>query len=327
MENSPDKDKPAPRRRTNPPTNPGSSKRKKSSSGSRRPGAREMSPVHGEDTCRTIGSEDSSCGTSQGDCNESCLDSHSPQDSPRKVVRKLTFESETPPAAQPPRPQPQRNVIVADGQTITVARGAAGKPATAVLMPANYILPVSMVKGGQQIAIVTNRGPKLLTVSGGEGGATNALLLQRLIGPAGLKPVLTRPGVRHVRLPTAALHNLQAFNLTTVQPPDSTASSAPATTPPELVETRANASPWTDRENQDGKPERGSSPEGSEPWNIPSSADPQEYTYEETVRTDNMDRTVLVSIFYIIIFNTSDNLSMTHISGGWEAGWGEMDSI
>ncbi|KAL0859589.1 hypothetical protein ABMA27_010722 [Loxostege sticticalis] len=295
VENSPDKDKPAPRRRSNPPSNPsGSSKRKKSSSGSRRHG-RDLSPIHGEDTCRTMGSEDSSCGTSQGDCNESCLESHSPQDSPRKVVRKLTFENETPPPQ--PRPQPQRNVIVADGQTITVARGTAGKPATAVLMPANYILPVSMVKGGQQIAIVTNRGPKLLTVGGGEGGATNALLLQRLIGPAGLKPVLARPGVRHVRLPTAALHNLQAFNLataTTVQPPDSTASPAPAPTPPELVDTRATSSPWTDRDCQDVKPERGSSPEGSEPWNLPSSGDPHDYTYEETVRADNLDRTVLV---------------------------------
>ncbi|CAH2099092.1 unnamed protein product [Euphydryas editha] len=296
VENSPDKDKPAPRRRSNPPSNPsGSSKRKKSSSSSRRPGGRDMSPVHGDETCRTMGSEDSSCGTSQGDCNENCLETHSPQDSPRKIVRKLTFENET----NRPRPQPQRNVIVADGQTITVARGTAGKPTTAVLMPANYILPVSMVKGGQQIAIVTNRGPKLLTVGGGEGGATNALLLQRLIGPAGLKPVLARPGVRHVRLPTAALHNLQAFNLataTTVQPPDSTASPAPAPTPPELIETRAASSPWTDRESQDVKPERGSSPEDSEPWNLPSSADPHDYTYEETVRTDNMDRTVLDAI-------------------------------
>nr|XP_026486527.1 uncharacterized protein LOC113393698 isoform X4 [Vanessa tameamea] len=294
VENSPDKDKPAPRRRNNPPSNPsGSSKRKKSSSSSRRPGARDISPVNGDDTCRTMGSEDSSCGTSQGDCTESCLESHSPQDSPRKVVRKLSFENETPRA----RPQPQRNVIVADGQTITVARGTAGKPTTAVLMPANYILPVSMVKGGQQIAIVTNRGPKLLTVGGGEGGTTNALLLQRLIGPAGLKPVLTRPGVRHVRLPTAALHNLQAFNLataTTVPPPDSTASPAPEATPPELIETRTNSSPWADRESQEIKPERESSPEGSEPWNLSSSGDPHDYSYEETVRTDNMGRTVLV---------------------------------
>ncbi|XP_048000633.1 uncharacterized protein LOC125237546 isoform X2 [Leguminivora glycinivorella] len=290
VENSPDKDKPAPRRRSNPPSNPGSSKRKKSSS-SRRSGTRDMSPVHGEDTCRTMGSEDSSCGTSQGDCTESCLDSHSPQDSPRKVARKITFDQEL--NVTQPRPQPQRNVIVADGQTITVARGTTGKPATAVLMPANYILPVSMVKGGQQIAIVTNRGPKLLTV-GGEGGATNALLLQRLIGPAGLKPVLARPGVRHVRLPTAALHNLQAFNLapaTTVQPPDSTASPTPGPTPPELVDTRATSSPWTDRDEV--KPERSSSPEGSEPWNLPST-DAHDYSYEETVRTDNMDRTVLV---------------------------------
>ncbi|CAG9569906.1 unnamed protein product [Danaus chrysippus] len=296
VENSPDKDKPAPRRRTNPPSNPGSSKRKKSSSGSRRHGMRDMSPVLGEDTCRTMGSEDSSCGTSQGDCNESCMDSHSPQDSPRKVVRKLTFDNEASTPTQP-RPQPQRNVIVADGQTITVARGTSGKPTTAVLMPANYLLPVSMVKGGQQIAIVTNRGPKILTV-GGEGGTTNALLLQRLIGPAGLKPVLARPGVRHVRLPTAALHNLHTFNLatTTVQPPDSTAPHTAGSTPPELIETRVTSSPWPERETQEVKPERGSSPEDTEPWNLPSSADPHDYSYEETVRTENMDRTVLDAI-------------------------------
>lgn len=279
-----------------------SSKRKKSSSNSRRPGGRDLSPVHGDDTCRTMGSEDSSCGTSQGDCND-CLESHSPQESPRKVVRKLSFEQETPLNVQ--RQVPQRNVIVADGQTITVARGTTGKPTTAVLMPANYILPVSMVKGGQQIAIVTNRGPKLLTVTSGEGGTTNALLLQRLITPAGLKPVLTRPGVRHVRLPAAALHSLQAFNLapvTNIHPPDSTVSPAPAPTPPELVDTRANTSPWTERDSQEAKPDRGSSPEGSEPWNLPTHADPNDYSYEETVRTDNMDRTVLVSTFIVYYY-------------------------
>ncbi|KPJ14682.1 hypothetical protein RR48_04508 [Papilio machaon] len=294
VENCPDKNKPAPRRRTNPPSNPGSSKRKKSSSGSRRSGARDSSPINGDDANRTMGSEDSSCGTSQGDCNENCLETPSPQDSPRKLPRKLSFENETPPPQ--PRPQLQRNVIVADGQTITVARGPTGKPATALLMPANYILPVSMLKGGQQIAIVTNRGPKLLTVSGGEGGTTGALLLQRLIGPAGLKPMLARPGVRHVRLPTAALHNLHAFNFataTTVQPPDSTMSPAPSSTPPDLVETRAAASPWTEKQTQDVKPERSPSPDGSQPWNVPTSANTHEYTYEETVRTDNLDRTVL----------------------------------
>ncbi|XP_022121438.2 uncharacterized protein LOC110997542 isoform X2 [Pieris rapae] len=287
VENSPDKDKPAPRRRSNPPSNPGSSKRKKSSSSSRRPGTRDMSPVHGEDTCRTMGSEDSSCGTSQGDYTENCLDSHSPQDSPRKVVRKLSFEPETP-AAQP-RPQPQRNVIVADGQTITVARNNTGKPTTAVLMPANYILPVSMVKSGQQIAIVTNRGPKILTVGGGEGGG-NTVLLQRLIGP-GLKPVLTRPGVRHVRLPAAALQNLQAFTLgsTAGQQADGT-SSVVHPNPPELIDTRATSSPWAERESQDPKPEKQSSPGSTEPWNLAS----HDYSYEEIVRSDNMDRTVLV---------------------------------
>ncbi|XP_013148754.1 PREDICTED: uncharacterized protein LOC106111274 [Papilio polytes] len=294
VENCPDKNKPAPRRRTNPPSNPGSSKRKKSSSGSRRSGARDSSPINGDDANRTMGSEDSSCGTSQGDCNENCLETPSPQDSPRKLPRKLSFENETPPPQ--PRPQLQRNVIVADGQTITVARGPTGKPATALLMPANYILPVSMLKGGQQIAIVTNRGPKLLTLSG-EGGTTGALLLQRLIGPAGLKPMLARPGVRHVRLPAAALHNLHAFNFTTattVQPPDSTMSPASATTPPDLVETGTAASPWIEKETQSVKPERSPSPDGSEPWNVPTSANTHEYTYEETVRTDNLDRTVLV---------------------------------
>lgn len=294
VENSPDKDKPAPRRRTNPPSNPGSSKRKRSRRN------RDLSPT--DDSCRTMGSEDSSCGTSQGDCNESCVDSHSPQDSPRKVVRKLTFDHDSSAQSAPPTPQPrsqpqQRNVIVSDGQTITVARGTAGKPSTAVLMPANYILPVSMIKGGQQIAIVTNRGPKLLTVGGGEGGATNALLLQRLIGPPGVKPLLTRPGVRHVRLPAAALHNLQAFNLataTTTQPSDSSASTVSGPTPPELIETKANSSPWRTEGREESKPDRGSSPEG-EPWHLPATANPHDYSYEEVVRTDNMDRTVLVS--------------------------------
>lgn len=307
VENSPDKDKPAPRRRSNPPTNPpGSSKRKKSSSGSssRRPGfVRDPSPIAGDDPNRTMGSEDSSCGTSQGDCNESCgMETQSPQDSPRKVARKLFEPENTSAVPTQPRPQPQRNVIVADGQTITVARGTGGKPATAVLMPANYILPVSMVKSGQQIAIMTNRGPKLLTVGQGEGGAGNALLLQRLIGPAGLKPVLTRPGVRQVRLPTAALHNLQAFNLAASQPThtnESTASSTTAPTPPELVDTRATSSPWADHETAgEVKAEGGSSPECSEAWRLPSTADAHEYPYDDppvTPHHDAVDRTVLVS--------------------------------
>ncbi|XP_037876942.1 uncharacterized protein LOC101742438 isoform X2 [Bombyx mori] len=289
VENSPDKDKPAPRRRTNLPINASGSKRRKGSFCRRHC----MSPIQGEDSCRTMGSEDSSCGTSLGDCTENeCI--HSPQESPRKVVRRLTFEQDAPLLQQ--RPQP-RNVILADGQTITLARGTAGKPTTAVLMPANYILPVSMVKGGQQIAIVTNRGPKLLTVTGSDGATTNALLLQRLVGPAGLKPVLSRPGVRHVRLPASALHNLQAFNLstaTTVQPPDSTAATSSAPDPPELLDTRATSSPWAERDSQDPKPDSDSSPDGSGPWNLPTSSDPLDYAYEETVRTDNMDRTVLV---------------------------------
>ncbi|KAL4712445.1 hypothetical protein ACJJTC_007461 [Scirpophaga incertulas] len=294
VENCPDKNKPAPRRRTNPPLNPSChSKRKKSTCSSRRHSCRDMSPIYGEETCR---SEDSCC-TSLGDCNESCLESYSPQQSPRKVARKLTFEQENP--TPHPQPQPQRNVIVADGQTITVAsRGNASKPATAVLMPTNYILPVSMVKSGQQIAIVTNRGPKLLTVSGGEGGTANALLLQRLIGTAGLKPVIARPGVRHVRLPTAALHNLQAFNLaatTTVPTPDSTAPIVTDPTPPELVDTRARDtnSPWTDRTSQVTKPES-SNNAGSEPWQFETTVDPLDYSYEEIVRTENLERTVLV---------------------------------
>ncbi|XP_050671787.1 uncharacterized protein LOC126970106 [Leptidea sinapis] len=288
VENSPDKDKPAPRRRSNPPSLPGSSKRKKSSSSSRRHGTRDLSPINGDET-RTLGSEDSSCGTSQGDLNESYMDSHSPQDSPRKVPKKLSFEPEVPTAQQS---QSQRNVIVADGQTITVARAAAGKPTTAVLMPANYILPVSMVKSGQQIAIVTNRGPKILTV--GSDSAGNTVLLQRIIGP-GLKPVLARPGVRHVRLPAAALHNIQTFTLGSAvhsQQPDTTAHLVTATNPPELVDVRSSSNSWTDRVVQESKPEEPPRPESSEPWNLTSN--PHDYTYEEIVRSDNLDRTVLV---------------------------------
>ncbi|KOB79432.1 Uncharacterized protein OBRU01_00308 [Operophtera brumata] len=307
VENSPDKNKPAPRRRNQFPPTTGS-KRKRSHCSSRASCRREgveMSPIHGEngengeDSLITLGSEDSSCGTTFSECTD-CQESHSPEESPTKVVRRLTFEQETTTQITQTRTIPQRNVIVGDGQTITVARtttATTAKPTTTVLMPANYLVPVSMIKGGQQIAIMTNRGPKIL-VGAGETNA-GALLFQRLIGP-GLKPVLTRPGVRHIRLPATALHNLQTFNIQTtpvtqVQPPDNTAQEASTPAPPDLVDTRAMSSPWHDREARD-KPERGPSPDCTEPWNLPSSSIADDYGYEEIVRTDNMERTVLDAI-------------------------------
>lgn len=229
VENSPDKDKPAPRRRSNPPTNPTtSSKRKKGSSGNSKKSSsgqslQEMSPLGGEDAGHTMGSEDSSCGLSQGECTDNSIqgtDNQSPQASPQKAAKKLLFQPDSDMSQSTTQLQPQqqsqpqqRNVIIADGQTIAMTRPGTGKT-TAVLMPANYLLPMSMVKGGQQITIVTNQGPKILSVPQGEGNATNTLFLQRLISPTGLKPMLTRPGqVRHVRLPANTVQNLQAFNL------------------------------------------------------------------------------------------------------------------
>ncbi|XP_077296995.1 uncharacterized protein LOC143918801 [Arctopsyche grandis] len=237
VENSPDKDKPAPRRRSNPPTNPTtSSKRKKGSGGSSKKGSggqslQEMSPLGGEDAGHTMGSEDSSCGLSQGECTDNSIqgpDNPSPQASPQKAAKKLLFQpdsdlSSAPQLQQQQPQQQQRNVIIADGQTIAMARPNSGKT-TAVLMPANYLLPMSMVKGGQQITIVTNQGPKILNVPHGDGNTTNTLFLQRLISPAGLKPMLTRPGqVRHVRLPANTVQNLHTFNLspsTNINPQD-----------------------------------------------------------------------------------------------------------
>lgn len=303
VENSPDKNKPAPRRRNQFPPTIGGAKRKRSHCSSRGTCGHEldMCPIHGElgdDSLITLGSDDSSCGTTFSECMD-CQEGNSPEDT-TKVVRSMTFEQET--TTQITQSMPPGNVIVGDRQTITVARTTTAtttKPTATVFMPTNYILPVSMLKGGQQIAIMTNRGPKIL-VGAGDNNA-GALLIQRLIGP-GLKPVMTRPGVRHYRLPATALHNLQAFNIQTTpvtqaQPPDSTASHAPTPAPPDLVDTQAMSSPWQDREAQD-KPDRGPSPDCTEPWNLPSSSIADDYGYEEIVRTDNMERTVLVSLLF-----------------------------
>lgn len=222
LRNSPDlNNKPAPRRRSNPSANPGpNSKRKKSSS--KRPSGQgttntsEMSP--GTDDHHTMGSEDSSCGLvqismqsspSQGISSiEDCIHDtssdvggnvRSTQSDSSDGTATTTAEIRTQaPAprhvifADPNAPQ-QRNVIITEtavGEALAQV-GKLGSSTAAVLVPGNYILPMSMVKGGQQITIVSGGSKILATVPARPGANTNALVLQGIINQA-QKPILAQ---------------------------------------------------------------------------------------------------------------------------------------
>lgn len=203
LRNSPDlNNKPAPRRRSNPPTNPNqNSKRKKCSTakksisiGQSNSIASELSP--GTEDPRTVGSEDS-CGivqlsvqdspqeTSVNDDHQSpqcssdfsslhtqqteTSDSVSQLDNPlTQTGRQFIFsESNT---------NQSRNVIIADSAVSEALVGKLSNTA-AVIVPANYIVP--MVKGDsriQPIAVVSGNSKILGTVPARSG--SNMLLFQ-----------------------------------------------------------------------------------------------------------------------------------------------------
>lgn len=173
LRNSPDlNNKPAPRRRSNPPTNPNQNSKRKKNSGSKKSGqcSSMVSEVDIED--RTVGSEDSSCGVVQ----------ISMQEEEQNQVQTVTTESND--SSSSSRQQliltdagnnQTRNLIIADSSV-----GEALKmPNTAVLVPGNYIMPVSMVKGGQQIAVVSGGSKILATVPARSG--PNMLLFQSFL--------------------------------------------------------------------------------------------------------------------------------------------------
>ncbi|KAJ8926893.1 hypothetical protein NQ314_020745 [Rhamnusium bicolor] len=175
LRNSPDlNNKPAPRRRSNPPTNPSqNSKRKKSSSGSKKSGQSGNSiEIDGDDI--TVGSEDSSGG---GIVQLSVTDDEQSQ----------AATINTPESTENSSPSSSRQLILTESSTcgnqsrnLIIADSSVGEalkiPNTAVIVPGSYIMPVSMVKGGQQIAVVSGGSKILATVPARSG--QNMLLFQ-----------------------------------------------------------------------------------------------------------------------------------------------------
>lgn len=175
LRNSPDlNNKPAPRRRSNPPTNPNQNSKRKKNTGTKKTGQCANSVASDIDTedPRTLGSEDSSCGVVQISMQEdeqtsataNTSESNDSNVQPRQQL--ILTESAN---------NPTRNLIIAD----TSVGEALKMPNTAVLVPGNYIMPVSMVKGGQQIAVVSGGSKILATVPARSG--PNMLLFQSFL--------------------------------------------------------------------------------------------------------------------------------------------------
>ncbi|CAG9759404.1 unnamed protein product [Ceutorhynchus assimilis] len=209
LRNSPDlNNKPAPRRRSNPPTNPSSSassspskkKKKKSTSSS----TSNLVETDNEDL--TMGSEDSSGGNavqlSMTDEEQSQSASMTP---PESNLEPATSNTTTPrPLIVTDTSSQPRNVIIADSSV-----GEALKiPSTALLMPGNYIMPVSVVKGGQQIAVVSG-GSKILTTVPARSGQ-NMLLLQSFVNQN------KKSGISTVKYSTLQPFSTISQNVTTV---------------------------------------------------------------------------------------------------------------
>lgn len=173
LRNSPDlNNKPAPRRRSNPPTNPNqNAKRKKSTNSKKSAHCSSLLNSDGDvDDTQTVGSEDSSCGIVQISVQDdqptstaSTTEASEASVSPKQLI--LTDSS----------PTQSRSLIITDsnvGETFKMSN-------TAVLVPGNYIMPVSMVKGGQQIAVVSGGSKILATVPARSG--PNMLLFQSFL--------------------------------------------------------------------------------------------------------------------------------------------------
>lgn len=180
LRNSPDlNNKPAPRRRSNPPTNPNSNNSSSSSSKKKKKKSNNSSSslnlVETDNEDLTMGSEDSSGGNpvqlSMTDEEQSQSASVTPPESNLEPATSNSLISARPLLVADSSTQP-RNVIIADssmGDTMKI-------PNTALIMPGNYIMPVSVVKGGQQIAVVSG-GSKILTTVPTRSGQ-NMLLFQ-----------------------------------------------------------------------------------------------------------------------------------------------------
>nr|XP_022915068.1 uncharacterized protein LOC111425338 isoform X1 [Onthophagus taurus] len=209
LRNSPDlNNKPAPRRRSNPPTNPSQNSKRKKSSSSKKPSQSNSTLPAEPDTedPRTLGSEDSSCGVMQLSVPDdeqpvalaSTSESNDSTSTPRQQLI-LTDSSNQP-----------RNLIIAESSV-----GEALKmPNTAVLVPGNYIMPVSMVKGGQQIAVVSGGSKILATVPARSG--PNMLLFQSFLNQNRKSSVST---VKYSAIQPISGISSQSLAGVTAQPP------------------------------------------------------------------------------------------------------------
>ncbi|KYN41035.1 hypothetical protein ALC56_04628 [Trachymyrmex septentrionalis] len=197
LRNSPDlNNKPAPRRRSNPPTNPNqSSKRKKSSSSKAKPAGQqtsELSPTT-DDLGRTMGSEDSSSGIVHVQDSPAGFSApEEPSSAEANVeVRNLTNDDielnvkrRNLIFTEPGSGQPRALIVQETLQSgsVSVSEAIASVTGKQLLMPTSFVLP--LMKGTQhQLTIVS--GSKLLTMPTVRtaSGTTvpNTLLLQSIL--------------------------------------------------------------------------------------------------------------------------------------------------
>lgn len=214
LRNSPDlNNKPAPRRRSNPPTNPSQNSKRKKSSGAKKTVsshcnsmASDMSP--GADDPRTIGSEDSSCGvvqisvqdspsqgaptsedhqSTQGSSDFSSLRQHvESNDGTSDVIENQLPTSGRQFIFTDSNTNQSRNVIIADS-TVNEALGKISNTA-AVIVPANYI------------AVVSGNSKILATVPA-RTGSNQMLLFQSFVNQA-RKPVPGQTNVKAIKYST-----------------------------------------------------------------------------------------------------------------------------
>lgn len=249
VRNSPDlNNKPAPRRRANPPTNPPAAKRKKIvASGSM--GSLKTSSKFGSTSdmmTDTMGSEeDSSCGMGSGvastgsmnnspqpqdidDQTDVSMDNNfymedskretalSPQSSSSSVAtspshnkfplsRRLILTETKTSSGSEMSPSANKSIVFTNASTASsgslgtsIERFAGHGSTAAVLMPGNYLLPMNVLKGGQQLAILSsNNGQKIIAVPTNQlvsNSSGTSIILQRYLNQAndtGNKTVLS----------------------------------------------------------------------------------------------------------------------------------------
>ena len=230
VRNSPDlNNKPAPRRRANPPTNPPVAKRKKIIvSGNMKTSSKFGSTS--DMMTDTMGSEeDSSCGMGSGvastgsmnnspqpnDIDDVSMDNNfymedlkretalSPQSSNSSVAtspshnkfsisrRLILTETKVSPGNEMNQ-SPSKNIVITSTQPSpsggAIERNMTGQGSTAVLMPGNYLLPMNVLKGGQQLAILSsNNGQKIIAVPTNQlvgNSSGTSIILQRYLNQA-----------------------------------------------------------------------------------------------------------------------------------------------